>query len=172
MLSREQFQEIYKQYSRLVFNTALGYVQNREDAEEITQDVFVEVHSKWAQFEGRASVKTWLYRITINRSLDYLRFQKRKKRFAFLTSLTDQMEPSDFFHPGVAMEQQEQAALLFRLINKLPESQKTAFILSKVEGLSQKEICEVMQRNEGAVESLLSRARDNLRKQIGNSAES
>ena len=82
-----KFAEIYDQHKSLVFNLALQYVQNTEDAEEITQDVFLIVHEKLEAFRMEAKVSTWLYRITINKSLDFIKAKKRQKRFSFFTSL-------------------------------------------------------------------------------------
>jgi RNA polymerase sigma-70 factor (family 1) len=167
------FQEIYEEYKNKVFNTVISYVQNTEDAEEITQDVFVEVHHSLKSFEGRSTPGTWIYRISVNKSLDFIKKKNRKKRFAFITSLFDESgavkhDSVDFYHPGVLMENKENAAILFRSVQELPENQKTAFILSKVEGLSYAEIAEIMQLSISAVESLLVRAKQNLQKQLKN----
>jgi RNA polymerase sigma-70 factor (ECF subfamily) len=166
------FKELYDQYNSRVYNTVLGYVQNAEDAEELTQDVFIEVHRSLQSFEARASAGTWIYRISINRTLDFLKAKKRKKRFAFLTSLFDDAsgdlkhDNPHFIHPGVLLENKERSATLFASMDLLPEKQKTAFILAKLEGLGNKEIAEVMGMSVGAVESLLSRAKENLRKDL------
>ncbi|MEZ0607535.1 RNA polymerase sigma factor [Fibrella sp. WM1] len=166
------FRQFYEQTSRRVFNTALGYVPNREDAEEITQDVFVEVFRAAGTFRSEASPITWLYRLTVSKALDRVKHRRRQKRFAFLTSLFDtdtnevRYEPPDPVHPGVLLDQRENAAALFRAIDKLADKQKTAYILARVEGLSNIETAEVMQVSVGAVESLLTRATDNLKKQL------
>ncbi|WMJ72632.1 RNA polymerase sigma factor [Cytophagaceae bacterium ABcell3] len=172
-LSEEILKEIYELHKAQVYNTALGMVQNVSDAEEITQDVFVDVFFNIQKFEGKSALRTWIYRITVNKSLDHLKSNKRKKRFAWLTSLFDPEsgkvlhEQADFSHPGVKLENQENSAILFTEINKLPENQKTAFILSQMEGLSGKEISKIMEVSESAVESLLVRAKKNLRKWLG-----
>lgn len=166
------FREFYDQTKSRVFNMALGYVRNREDAEEITQDVFIDVFRSASTFKGDASVTTWLYRIAVNKSLDFLKHQKRQKRFAFFTSLFDTAtgkllhQPADFFHPGITLENQENAAMLFQAIDKLPDKQKTAYLLTKVEGLNNIETAGVMTVSVGAVESLLQRATENLKKQL------
>lgn len=165
------FQEIYETYKNKVFNTVLGYLQNTEDAEETTQDVFVEIHRSIKSFEGKSSLSTWIYRIAVNKSLDFIKNKNRKKRFAFLSSLFDESgaikhDSPDFHHPGVQLEQKENAALLFKAVDQLPENQKTAFILSKVEGLSYAEISEVMQLSISSVESVLFRAKQNLQKKL------
>jgi RNA polymerase sigma-70 factor (ECF subfamily) len=122
-------------------------------------------------FKGESSLSTWVYRITVTKSLDLIRSRQRKKRFAFLTSLTTirneiKHHPVTWVHPGIIQENQEKAGYLFRAIDQLPENQKIAFTLSKLEQLSQKEIAEVMQIKEGAVESLIQRAKQNLRKYL------
>jgi RNA polymerase sigma-70 factor (ECF subfamily) len=117
------FETIYEQHKSLVYNLALQSVQNIEDAEEITQDVFVIVYEKLGEFRQEAKPSTWIYRITINRSLDFIKAKKRKKRFAFISSLfkkdnaTLEHEPSDFKHPGVLLEQKEEMKALFAALN-------------------------------------------------------
>lgn len=163
------FKSLVATYQDMVFNTALGIVQNAEDAEDVAQEVFIQVFRSIDQFKGDARLSTWIYRITTTKALDHIRSRRRKKRFAFITSLfsaNDELvhEPIDFQHPGVALDRKEQAALLFRMIEQLPENQKVAFTLHKTEGLSYQEIAEVMELSVSAVESLLFRARQNLRK--------
>ena len=166
------FQEIYVQYSKLVYNLALSYVQNIEDAEEITQDVFLTVHRGLDLFEGKAKHSTWIYRITINKSIDFIKAKNSQKRFAFFTSLfgSDQQEIShsrhNFDHPGILLEQKVALQKIFKHINELPSQQKTALILSKLEGRSQKEIAEIMELSTKAVESLVQRAKKNLSKKM------
>jgi RNA polymerase sigma factor (sigma-70 family) len=168
------FPELYEQYKSKVFNTVISYLQNAEDAEEVTQDVFVEIHHSLDKFEGRSSPGTWIYRISVNRSLDFIRARKRKKRAAFITSLFNrdtgelQYEQADFVHPGITLENKERSVFLFKAIHSLPENQQTAFILARIEGLGNIEIAGIMELKVGAVESLLSRAKDNLRKKLEN----
>jgi RNA polymerase sigma-70 factor (ECF subfamily) len=166
------FDQIYKEHASLVFNVALSYVQNKEDAEEITQDVFVSVYNKLSDFEQKAKVSTWLYRITINKSLDYIKAKKRKKRFAFTTSLFSEKDggslhdPSNFDHPRVLMEQNVEMKKLYGWINELPEKQQTALILHKIEKKSQTEIAEIMDVSVKAVESMVQRAKSGLKKKM------
>ncbi len=158
----------------MVFNLALQYVQNQEDAQEITQDVFVAVHHAMRDFKERSSLKTWIYRITINKSLDFLKAKQRKKRFAFLSSLfyPDSAEIKydsvTFDHPGVQLEYKEAIATIFKHINELPDAQKTALILTKIEQKPQAEVAEIMELSLKAVEGLLQRAKNNLSKKLNN----
>ncbi|MEZ0542094.1 RNA polymerase sigma factor [Fibrella arboris] len=166
------FRTLYDLTKGRVYNTALGYVRNREDAEEITQDVYVEAFRSLGTFHREAGVTTWLYRITVNKSLDFLKHRQRQKRFAFLTNLFHPQtgaivhDPADEVHPGVALEQQENARMLFQAIDKLADKQKTAYILTRIEGLSNGEAAAVLAISVGAVESLLQRANATLKKQL------
>ena len=161
------FAAIYNEYKDLVFNVSLQYVQNSADAEDITQEVFVKVHQHLHKYDSSvSSLKTWIYRIAVNQNLDFLKSRRARKRFAFITSLFKNLgeaEPVQFDHPGVAMEDKQEMQALFAMINRLPGRQKTVLILSKIEERPQKEIAEIMGLSVKAVESLLQRARKNLR---------
>lgn len=156
----------------MVYNLALQYVQNIEDAEEISQDVFLSVYNSLDQFKQNAQISTWLYRITINKCLDFIKAKKRKKRFSFFTSIFQDKsneikhDISNFDHPGVLLEHKEALAELFDMINQLPDNQKTVLILNKIEDKKIPEIAEIMQLSNKAVESLLQRAKSNLSKKI------
>ncbi len=163
---------LYNTYKNLVFNLALQYTQNYEDAQEITQDVFVSIHLSMGKFKYEAKLSTWIYRITINKSLDFIKSKKRNKRFGLFTSLffdntnEPKHEISDFNHPGVQLEQKEALLLIFFVLNTLPENQKTALILFKIEKQSLQEIAEIMKLQPKAVESLIFRAKENLAKKL------
>lgn len=164
------FQIIYKQHCTLVYNVALHYLQNIEDAEEITQDVFVQIHNSLYQFDQKSSLKTWIYRITINKCLDYIKYKKsNKRRFVFGVKSQNEKEHlaiSNFEHPGILLENKEQSIILFGIINELNENQKTAFILSKIDDLSNPEIAAIMRISISAVESLIFRAKGNLKEKL------
>lgn len=167
---QQAFKELYEQFKGKVYNTCLAYLQLESDAEEITQDVFVEVYNSASTYRAAASVSTWIYRIAINKCLDKIRYKNRQKRFAFVSSIFNKdtgaliHDAPTFDHPGVRLENKEKAAILFKAIKSLPENQQTAFILKHVEGLKQKEIAAIMNIGEKAVESHLSRAKERLRK--------
>jgi RNA polymerase sigma factor (sigma-70 family) len=163
------FRYLVDNYQDRVFNTAIGIVQNAEDAEDVAQEVFIQVYRSINSFKGESKLSTWMYRIATTRALDLLRSRKSKKRFGFMQRLFgDNNEPlheiPDFNHPGIALDQKENAAKLFKAIAQLPENQKTAFTLHKLEDLSYQEISEVMQTSVPAVESLMHRAKQNLKK--------
>jgi RNA polymerase sigma factor (sigma-70 family) len=164
------FRELVGQFKDRVYNTALGILQHAEDAEDTTQEVFISVYQSVKSFKGESKLSTWIYRITVTKSLEHIRKKNRKKRFAIIRSIVEPgietrgIEIPHFHHPGVILENKERAAVLFKAIEQLPEKQKTAFILSKVEDLSYQEISEVMGTSISSVESLLFRAKQNLQK--------
>ena len=160
---KKAFQELYLAFHVKVYNTALGYVQNEGDAEEITQDDFVKIHQYAANFKGQSQLSTWIYRITVNTSLNFL---KKKNRFAIFRFGKPDTNQPDFEHPGVLLENKEKSKILFKTIQSLPDNQKTAFILCYVEDLPQQEVADIMEISLKAVESLLQRAKKNLRKKL------
>jgi RNA polymerase sigma factor (sigma-70 family) len=81
------FQKLYVAFCDRVFNTAISHLQNQQDAEETTQDVFIEIFRSAGNFKYDSTVSTWIYRIAVNKCLDRLRYQKRKKRFALVASI-------------------------------------------------------------------------------------
>lgn len=169
------FTSIYQNYKLLVYNVALQYVQNTEDAEEVMQDVFMKVHQSLDKFESQSTLKTWIYRITINHSLDFLKKKKSKRHF-FIFGRKSESEHevnniSTFEHPGILMENKEEAKILFDVINTLPDNQKTAFILSKIDGLSNPEVAEIMNTSISSIESLLFRAKKSLQEKLSNKFE-
>ncbi|NBU81155.1 MAG: RNA polymerase sigma factor [Flavobacteriaceae bacterium] len=164
------FEKLYHEHKKLVFNMALNYLQNIEDAEEITQDVFVKVYKSLENFNQNSSYKTWIYRITINQCLDCIKQKNSQKRF-FIFGKKSQNEAeylntTTFEHPGILMENKEEATILFDVINALTENQKTAFLLSKLDGLSNPEIAEIMQVSISSVESLIFRAKVSLKDKL------
>lgn len=165
-----KFTSIYHDYKQLVFNVALHYLQNTEDAEEVLQDVFLKVHQSLDKFENNSTLKTWIYRITINQSLDFIKQKNSKKRFFIFGRKSDSEfevnNISTFEHPGILMENKEDAKILFDVINTLPDNQKTAFLLSKVDGLTNPEVSEIMELSISSVESLLFRAKKSLQEKL------
>lgn len=161
------FKELFDSYNKLVFNLALQYVQNQEDAEEITQNVFVKIYAKIDTFQQQSDLKTWIYRIAINQSLDFIKAQNARKRWSFFSyrSINDDTKKIDvphFDHPGIVLEQKEALENIFKAINQLSDNQKTALILLKIEQHTQAETAQIMDISTKAVESLFQRAKKNL----------
>ena len=169
----QAYRELIERYGDLVYSTAYAIVQNELDAEDLTQECFVEITNSIYRFKGESKLSTWMYRIVTNLALYHLRSKKRKKRFGFLFSIDDSENKSNPINnlksahtPHQILEQKEKSKILFSALNQLPENQRIAFILHNMEQQSYKEICEIMELSLSAVESLIFRAKQNLRKQL------
>lgn len=150
-----------------MFNLCLKYTLQTEDAQDMAQEVFVKVYRQLAAFDpAKASLKTWIYRITVNHCLDFIRGKRAKKRLSFITSWFEapKHDPPDPHHPILQIEHKESQLRLMQWIHELPGQQQTALILSKLEGHTQRQVAEIMQTTEKAVESLVQRAKKNLEK--------
>jgi RNA polymerase sigma factor (sigma-70 family) len=101
---KHAFQELYNEFSEKVYNTVISFLQSEADAEEVTQDVFVKIHKKASSFKGDSSVGTWVYRIAVNTSLNFL---KKRNRFSFFGLGKSEMSALDFENPGVLLENKE-----------------------------------------------------------------
>jgi len=170
----QAFTKLVDEWQDMVYNTVLGIVQNADDADDITQDVFVQVYQSVSSFKGDSKFSTWLYRIAVSKALDHEKKKKRKKRFGFVQSLfggqeeEQQIHPVEFNHPGVELEQKERAGELFNALKQLPDNQRIAFTLHKLEGQSYQEVADIMKTTLCAVESLMGRAKANLKKELSN----
>jgi RNA polymerase sigma factor (sigma-70 family) len=161
------FKALVAQYQVPVYHTCFGLVNRSEVAEDLAQEVFVEVYRSIGSYQGKARLSTWLYRIATNKSLEWIRRNQRQKRWAFFSAKRGadsgllQVEDREA-HPGAALENQERSRILFAAIATLAEKQRVAFSLHKIEGLSYQEISEVMEVSLSSVESLMFRAKKNL----------
>ena len=172
---REAYSRLLDEYEQRVFRTCLSFVPNKEDAEDIAQEVFVEVFRSIHKFQGNSKLSTWMYRISTNKSLEFIRKKNTKKRFAFVQSIFGNEIPIDktsYFtemnHPGILLENKEKSETIFRAINQLPEAQRIVFTLHKIDGLSYKEVGEITEKSVSSVESLMFRAKKNLQKILAN----
>lgn len=165
------FKKLVDDYQVMVYNTALGIVQNADDADDITQEVFIQVFKSVSSFKGDSKFSTWLYRIALGKALDHEKKIKRKKRFGFMQHLFGNHDEVDrhqaeFDHPGVRLEKKERANELFNALKQIPDKQRMVFTLHKLEGQSYQEVADIMNTTLYAVESLMSRAKTNLRKEL------
>jgi RNA polymerase sigma factor (sigma-70 family) len=165
------FKKLVDDWQDMVYNTALSIVQNEDDADDITQEVFIQVYKSVSSFKGESKFSTWLYRITLSKALDAEKKKKRKKRFGFMQGLfgadeAEQVHAVEFNHPGVQLEKKERASELFNALKQIPDKQRIAFTLHKLEGQSYQEVAEIMNTTLYAVESLMSRAKTNLKKEL------
>jgi len=166
--NNELFRALVAEHQDMVINTCYRFVMNREDAEDLAQDVFVEVHRSLENFREESKLSTWIYRIAVTKSLDHLRRMKRKKRFSSLKRIIGIDDPAEDLpspsgdNPEQALAGKERAGILQDALSTLPDNQKTAFLLSKQDGYSNSEIADILQTSVSAVESLIHRAKKNL----------
>jgi len=163
-----------EKYQEMVFRTCMGFLHNKEDAEDLTQDVFIQAYQALARFKGESAFSTWVYRIAVNASLNKIRKSKLKLVFERFENLIGSDRTGSETYPVIKNDEdpekiiirQEHTEWLGRALDSLPENQRTAIVLSKYDDLPQKEIAEIMNTTEGAVEALLQRAKKNLRKKL------
>lgn len=171
---KESFRILVERYQQMVFRTCMGFLHNREEAEDLTQDVFIQAYQALVRFKGESAFSTWLYRIAVNASLNKIRKSKLKLVFESFENLIGSDRTGIETYPVIKNDEdpekiiirQEHSEWLGRALDYLPENQKTAIVLSKYDDLSQKEIAEIMNITEGAVEALLQRAKKNLREKL------
>ena len=170
---KEKFRFIVEKYQQMVFRTCIGFLHNKDDADDLTQDVFIQAYQALQRFKGDSSFSTWLYRIAVNASLNKIRKSHLKLIIQKIENLTGGWSGSDVYpiipdedDPEKILLRQEHIEWVQKALDKLPENQRTAIVLSKYDDLSQKEIAEIMKTTEGAVEALLQRAKKNLREKL------
>lgn len=164
------FKYLVDSYRSRVYNTVLNILQNADEAEDTAQEVFIQVYHAIERFKGDSTLTTWLYRIAVRKALDKLRQHKNRQRLQKIIPWwmpeEEKSGEATFYHPGIVLENKERASQLFRAINSLPENQKIAFTLIKVQGLKYDEASEIMQQSIKAIESLISRAKQNLQQKL------
>ena len=166
------FELLIQKYQALVFNTCYRILKNRADAEDLSQDVFMEVYRSLVHLKNADDMSGWIYRISYSKCISFL----RKKNPAQASSKLDpdlaakDLDKKGGFTnretPQKILEEKESAIVLFEKIDQLPQKQKKAILLHRFEGYSHKEICEEMDLSQASVESLIYRAKVSLRKSL------
>ena len=166
------FEVLVRQYDRQIYRTALHITQNREDAEDITQDVFFKAFQKLEQFQGNSKFSTWLVRIAVNESLMRLRRRKTSRTVSMDQDVETEEGaiPRDFAewrpNPEQIFSQSELGDILRKTIAGLPPGFRTVFTLRDIESLSTEETAEALGLSIPAVKSRLLRARLQLRERL------
>ncbi len=157
----EAFERIYNEYSGFVYNVAFRVVNNIDEAEEITQEVFITVYRKLKSFKFKSSLKTWVYRIAVNMAIDYAK--KRKREQDHTVSYEDYNKPGETTDPlSEEIERAEQEKTISTLLEALSPDQRACIVLRSIEGLSYQEISESLNININTVRTRLKRAREKL----------
>jgi RNA polymerase sigma-70 factor, ECF subfamily len=171
-----KFRILVEQYQSMVFRTCMGFLHNKDDADDLTQDIFIQAYQALPNFKGEASFSTWIYRIAVNASLNRVRKNSVNPIFYQIDSFFHNVKEKkislpvfDSENPENILIREEHNKWVQNALNSLPENQRTAIVLSKYDDLSQKEIAEIMKITEGAVEALIQRAKGNLRMKLSSS---
>jgi len=169
---RKACQHLVEQYQHMVIKTAFYFIGNMQDAEDLSQDIFVDLIHSVKSFRGASTLQTWIYRITVNKSINFVKRKQRRDIFIRLESLfsnSQKHEEFPFEEPAekqTVYEQKEQHEMLHAAINRLPENQRIAFVLAQFDQQSYRQIAEIMKLSLSSVESLIHRARVNLQKSL------
>lgn len=155
------FAELFERFKGRVLNLAYRYMGNREDAELVTQDVFLRVWQNAEKFRGTAQVWTWIFRITVNLCLT-----RKKRKQLPMSDLDDTVPAGEAHQPKEALERRDTEGLVQRMLDTLPPEQRMAIVLAEYEQLSYQEIGRTMNKTPRAVATILFRARDNLRRRL------
>ncbi len=159
--STEAFESIYKEYSGFVYNVAFRVVKNIDEAQEVTQDVFLTVYRKLKSFKFKSSFKTWVYRIAVNMAIDHARKSSREQDHAVQYENNNKLNKA--IDPvGENIEREQQEKTISTLLEALSPDQRVCIVLRSVEGLSYQEIAESLNININTVRSRLKRAREKL----------
>ncbi|MEI6506983.1 MAG: RNA polymerase sigma factor [Bacteroidota bacterium] len=157
------FYALIKSYENRVMQTCYKFFLNKEDAEDLSQEVFLEIFQSIHSFRGNSKFSTWIYRITITKCLDEIKRRNRKKRIDSFKQMLHIDDVTNWITGGVMpdknIHQHDNMKQILMALNTLPDSQRIAFTLSKIEGYTNKEIAEIMNTTTNAVELLVSRAK-------------
>lgn len=170
------FDWLFEQYYSMVFYLALRIVGDREEALDVSQEVFLTIHRKLHRFRAESSLKTWIYRITLNRASNRCRWWNRLRRRGTISleahlsgdgsrSLLDSLA-SGGFTPEESLMVREKLAEVERSLARLPLNQRIAVVMRDVEGMSYEEIAEVTKTSLGTVKSRISRGRGELKRRL------
>ena len=176
--NRNKFAILADRYQSIVFRTCLAFLHNKDDADDLTQEVFIKAYQSLSGFKGGSSFSTWIYRIAVNASLNKVRktsknilFQRMETIFGSGKSKIEDLSIPDTDNPENMLILREHKEWVQKALDSLTENQRTAIVLSKYDDLSQKEIAEIMDTTEGAVEALLQRAKTNLRDKLSSAGK-
>jgi RNA polymerase sigma-70 factor (ECF subfamily) len=167
----EAFGELVRRYQRPVFRIVLRMVKSPDDADDLTQDTFIRAHRGLKTFKEEFDFHPWLYRIAVNQAINFL--NKRKRQAAVDLEDVPERDIKSGPEPESPLQSASRQELLGRLetaLDRLPDEQRTVFLLRVQEGLSYEEIAETMETPKGTVMSRLARARMALRRYMGMSA--
>ncbi len=165
------FDTLFTRYQKRTYRLVQRFVPNHEDAQDITQDAFIRAYQGLNDFKSQCQFYSWLYRITVNLCIDFLRKKSRSEMLVYESEDSDELPLANFpdlrsDSPAKAVENKELRAHIRKAIRQLPPKQRQIFILRHWDGLSLKDIAATVGRSDGTVKAHLFHAHRNLRKYL------
>ena len=157
----DSFRELFDLFKDRVFSTSIRMLGNNQDAEDVSQEIFIKIFKNIKKFKGDSSLTTWIYKISINTCFDNLKKQKKHKK-------SESFDSEDIM-PLTSHSERSSGSIKIIIeseIAKLPEKYKSVFILHEIEGFKHKEIAEIMNIPQGTSKSYLFEAKSTLRKKL------
>jgi len=166
------FSVLVNKYQKQVINICLGFVHDKSKAEDIAQEVFIEIWKSLKKFKQQSKFSTWVYRISVNKSLNFIRKEKKHSGSDIISISNfkneNEIEANNNYNSDFESENTERKRIIWAAINKLSDKQKTVFVLNKYNDVSYNEISEITGYSLSSVESLIHRAKLKLQKELFN----
>ena len=164
------FKKLVQEHSSSVLNTCYRFLLDKKDAEDISQEVFIEVFQSFHTLRQDSSISTWIHRIAVSKSIDELRKRKRKKRISSIGRLLQLDAVANWIgggqQPDAQLHENENLEQIRLILESLPDNQRIAYTLSRMDGLSNREIAEIMNTTTVSVETLIYRAKKKVQDKI------
>ena len=164
---QDAWDQIVRRYRRKVFNVAYKFVGRHEEAEDLTQDIFLKIYRSLATFDRRANFQTWLISVSRNLCIDHYRSVRKERETIDREVDAADLSPAATGQSRVAaLEQRDRVALLRQALASLPKTLRTAVLMRDLQELSYHEIAQALRLPEGTVKSRINRGRTELARQI------
>ena len=168
--SEDAFKRLVNDTQRQVRSICYRFLNNRDEAKDVAQEVYIEVFQSIKDFKNPEALQSWIYRIAVSKSIDHIRHQRRKKRFGSVTAFLKldkeeiNFEIPSHGNPQSILEDSQRDKILYKAINSLPENQKIALTLNKIEGFTNTDIAKIMGTSINSVDSFIFKGRNKLKK--------
>ena len=165
------FDTLFTRYQKRTYRLVQRFISNREDALDLTQDAFIRAYQGLGDFKSQCQFYSWLYRITVNLCIDFLRKKSRSEVLLYDSDESGELPMANIADPRAespakAVENKELRTHIRKAVRRLPPKQRQIFILRHWDGLSLKDIAAVVGRSDGTVKAHLLHAHRNLRKHL------
>lgn len=165
--SEKAFAALVEKYRIKMFNLAYSITRDPDSADDLAQDVFIKAYISLPKFKSRSGFGTWLYRIAVNASMDFLRRERKFKITAYKARVSEQtVQDDETIKQEIDEEKEKRKKLLYQALGTLPDKHRIILTLRDVQGLPYKEIAGMLDTSPGTVDSRLHRARQKLRKRL------